>query len=851
MCRYMGNCRDYYSNDPFEHRKKYSHPPRCPKGAKCEDRYDDEHSTNFIHPMPCRYGDKCFDTSAEHLDKYTHAFDCTYKGNCTEDIKGHLAGHPKYCKEGEKCKNDSDQHNSDFRHPKTPCPNGFRCNRTKAVNHMKFYSHPFLPPCKEFQYCKSGDDPNHMRLYSHYCRHGIQCLYFNSSNNNNNSREVEKHNLRYLHPEKPFCADDRKCIKWNDGGHMEDFAHTGVRDFRVLCTYGSKCLSRKKHHFKRYSHPEKMDGLSFVQELNNEVDFRDNARFVLQSIMDYTEGKLEIPADLTDWLKKLHFSHRCRLPIFQSIIHHGVAFSRKFQDYISQQPLEAAHCVLKSSPAFRNYLNSENLDWNHQVSEYVKIALLIYQAKHIDPANKRLCIQPICAKTVERYKELLVELKIENDDNMNKRIFYTARAIFDIHAKHTGIGYSKDLVIGTNNHIFSIMGPHNDFPRYGGILLIFSRKVMFHPDCYITPHAGTGYFQNSVFDPYIIRPWTIKSVKNDKKRHNNNNSEDNGLPSEPPSGTSGLGSLIYGKKNKEVEVDSRLNLYIKNKLNPASGEGFYIGLAAELVARYKKAFPKAENFGAKEIQEWWMKEDSHSVFEGHMSGLLSLDYLEKVVIKQEDWDALPEDDKNLLNDHFRKKRTKDTKDWLILQDSTDYNVIINQSVYSDPVDEIPLTGFCVAFASRQGREFYLPMPFEIPGKGKVSFEVIGKEKMIVFSNNNINSRGKKEEELGDQKVIVVWIGKTAGWIARANYDGVEKEVEKKDLLTKSCNHLDGKRMKWIIEYDADVGVTVAHDEGDGRKFSMVWTASNLPKDIKYVSISAGASEVTFLNVCIH
>ena len=55
-----------------------------------------------------------------------------------------------------------------------------------------------------------------------------------------------------------------------------------------------------------------------------------------------------------------------------------------------------------------------------------------------------------------------------------------------------GIGFARDVELGTNKHVFSIVGPH--FGRYyGDIMIVLEQSVMCHPDFNMTPCAGTGF----------------------------------------------------------------------------------------------------------------------------------------------------------------------------------------------------------------------------------------------------------------------------------------------------------------------------------------------------------------------
>ncbi|CAF5229586.1 unnamed protein product, partial [Rotaria magnacalcarata] len=56
-----------------------------------------------------------------------------------------------------------------------------------------------------------------------------------------------------------------------------------------------------------------------------------------------------------------------------------------------------------------------------------------------------------------------------------------AEASWNLYNSPSGIGYSNDKALGTDKHVFSVLGPHLGH-YYGDIFLVFKSDVMFHPD---------------------------------------------------------------------------------------------------------------------------------------------------------------------------------------------------------------------------------------------------------------------------------------------------------------------------------------------------------------------------------
>ena len=51
------------------------------------------------------------------------------------------------------------------------------------------------------------------------------------------------------------------------------------------------------------------------------------------------------------------------------------------------------------------------------------------------------------------------------------------------HHQYKGIGYAVDKIMGTDKHVFSIVGPHTG-AYYGDIILVLRSEIMHHPGIY-------------------------------------------------------------------------------------------------------------------------------------------------------------------------------------------------------------------------------------------------------------------------------------------------------------------------------------------------------------------------------
>ena len=84
----------------------------------------------------------------------------------SQDHIGSVKHSKPACKYGKNCTDNTTAHCFKFSHPKEPCKFGVSCNKTSDAVHMKFHSHPFLPPCKNKYHCREVTLHNHKHKYA-------------------------------------------------------------------------------------------------------------------------------------------------------------------------------------------------------------------------------------------------------------------------------------------------------------------------------------------------------------------------------------------------------------------------------------------------------------------------------------------------------------------------------------------------------------------------------------------------------------------------------------------------------------------------------------------------------------
>ena len=102
--------------------------PLCQYGAKCY-QTSAQHLAKYSHPKPsCKYGDKCTDTTAAHKTRFSHAGSAPAEEEAEEidddeEVEEPISVAPSSsgkspCSFGEYCYRTEKAHRRDFEHPK-------------------------------------------------------------------------------------------------------------------------------------------------------------------------------------------------------------------------------------------------------------------------------------------------------------------------------------------------------------------------------------------------------------------------------------------------------------------------------------------------------------------------------------------------------------------------------------------------------------------------------------------------------------------------------------------------------------------------------------------------------------
>ncbi|CAM4829677.1 unnamed protein product [Rotaria magnacalcarata] len=621
-CQYGTECHDLKDS---QHNKTFSHPPVClyqESDLLCNQINDAVHMFTFMHKSKCKHGGECTSNDPQHMTDYEHPEFCKNKSDCIDMSSEHLYAyrHLPVCGNGLNClgylRRDA-EHMSSFRHCKTVCPYDNCCANFHDRGHMKNTIHSFLEPCPFAPYNCSifvsyiqvdatktipPDVENHCLRYAHVCQFGRYC-----------KTKAERHYETCIHITRKPCPQGDQCSKLADEDHLESFSHEGIRDIRLLCKRaGFECRNRyEQQHLTKYRHGRNFNHLSVApcSNLNTSVNFFHNQGRIIKAVNTYIDvanwEKVKISQHMLNWIKALQPVHRCAKHIFESILVHGHVMSRAYMNLL-KQPKFVTKAVLQHNQIRSIFLQHNIPAVKENVKELVK---LLVKAEFAKSGSTE--VSPLDAD--HDYKANNIEKKLKPPlDQHDIETIHTwavkiAQASIELMKHPMGIGFDVDEKMGTDKHIFSILGPHLGY-YYGDIVITFKQEIMFHPDANFSMQAGTSFHSARI---YKLRPWLTEP-----------NSE-----------------------------DQRIEDFHKAKLH-CSYPRYEYAAATELVA-FTGRDKKSMNMDIDAVLQQWIEVDSHFVFESHLPQLIPLDYIDKVYIPKNIFELLTNEAKQSAKETFK------------------------------------------------------------------------------------------------------------------------------------------------------------------------------------------------------
>jgi uncharacterized protein (TIGR02452 family) len=689
-CKYGAQCRELYD---AQHIKSFSHPPVCPHQASCKDTGDNVHMFSFIHRTKCPDGVKCKRTNYEqHLHQYEHPEACPQGGTCTDMSSKHLNAylHKPLCQHSLKCTDylaHKADHMQDYRHCRQKCSHERFCANFHDEQHLQDYDHPFPSPCPftpfhcqlHNQLMKTNNLQNatqqtraHFFNYAHVCPLGRQC-----------ADKSESHVQIFIHLPRQMCSDRDRCKKTNNEEHLNSFSHPNIRDIRELCDYSDyQCRDRHRiDHQHRFRHSKNHDyvGIGRYFALNKRTNFLRNQNEMTKILNNYIDShkwrkSATISSDITDWIRALQPIHRCSKVTFESIIVHNHLLSRA-QMNLLREPRFVTNAVVQHG-RFRHifkHLNDPTLEEHARelVHAIVSDEFAKNSAKYPGAIPSPLLIgvmpptsPPASTGANHQYtiqmKENILRRNLDKGqiETIKSCAIAIAQASLNLCREPMGIGYGPDKALGTDKHVFSILGPHSG--HYGDIVLIFKQEVMYHPDSNFSIQAGTSFHSGN---GYQWREWLR----------------------DPGS------------------VDERIKSFHHSKLH-CSFPGYESAAALQLMASAGKD-RETTDVDLKTIIKWWKKVDSHMVFEGHLPQLIPLDYIDHVYMPRQVFNSLSPDAQQSARAIFRHALTisdETGQDY----ESFVYNETIKR-IESNIEKDSPLQGMTITLAASSFYEHVL------------------------------------------------------------------------------------------------------------------------------------------------
>ncbi|CAF0808653.1 unnamed protein product [Adineta ricciae] len=624
LCHFGGGCKELTNT---QHCQEYSHPALCPytnNETSCKENQDAQHRILYQHRRLCSEGGECklVDDDQTHRNKYEHPVFCRDGGACENLDRDHLKSyrHVPFCKDRLECLDyilKSKEHCHDFRHCMPMCRYGKFCIRFHDEKHLQEEKHPFNQPCpftpyycpKYNEFSQAADKKSlkidvqkHCLQLSHVCEWGRLC-----------KDTSEQHSKSTIHVPRHMCPYDNRCTKTNQDDHLNTFSHTGILDIRPMCAHRRDiCRNKgKSDHMKQFRHYGNYDFSGVINYFgqNKSIDFVENQKHMMEAINSYFEhNKItrSVPEEIERFVKALQPVHRCSKVIFESILVHGHVMSSKHMEHL-KQPKFAAQAAQEHRDV-RTILDRHGAA-RSCAKEYIQAIIALeyskYSKKH--PISLPMEVPPISSsmlrssilptsdsqesnETIQKTERCLRAIIGKKEiDTIRRCAVDIATASWNLHNAPAGIQYEKDKQLGTNKHVFGILGPHCGH-YYGDIVLVFKAEVMLHPDANFTHQAATSYLSGKT---YSQRPWVRDPGSDSRKR-----------------------TMCFHR--------SKMHCSVSNYEHVA---------AAELIA-ITSEHQKKSSINCDDILHRWLSVDSHEVFEAHLPQLIPLDYIEKVYIPE-------------------------------------------------------------------------------------------------------------------------------------------------------------------------------------------------------------------------
>jgi len=386
----------------------------------------------------------------------------------------------------------------------------------------------------------------------------------------------------------------------------------------------------------------------------------------------------------------------------------------------------------------------------------------------------------------------------------------------------TGIKYDIDKLIGTNQQIFSIVGPHYGH-HYGNIGIIFRSEIMYHPDFDFTPMAGTSFMSGKAFD---YRPWIV---------------------------------------DQHDTSEQKIAIYKNSKIHPTI-QDWDIAASCEMIGQVLREHKdkKYSDVTVDDILTKWKQQESHSVFEGHLPSLVSTDFIDKVIIPEAVYNLFTEDTKKLLH-----KTLRDRKDSLILtpeHEAKNISKFLDKYALQD--DKSHYNGFRMNLSTLVEHKPLHLFQFE-PEKNEpieINFEIKGYDFFLVLQtslgSSSISSPTMSTSTTTNRKLLCIYFSQKIDGILyimdySPTYHGIVMNREEPWLFCKE-NFFEGINEHLFNSYQVNINtgtntLVINHKDNYHNKQSITFTLrSNWNfNELKSISIAKSSQSIGIRNFNIN
>ncbi|RUS26293.1 hypothetical protein BC938DRAFT_470966 [Jimgerdemannia flammicorona] len=360
------------------------------------------------------------------------------------------------------------------------CRDGSFCCQYMVIAHMDQYLHPFNTPCRDTPFACTSTNDNHTTKFSHACKYGAQCRELSDS----------KHMKNFIHIGRPLCFQGAACMDLLNEEHLDLFSHPEIADIRSPCKHRQECKDRSQLcHIADYAHPSEGPPISSLGETCQDMNFSANAQEIIKATDAYFKKKgknFQVPEEVVEWVKRLRPAHRVRPRIFKSILAHHHVMSA---DHILKlkNPKWASH-EARHHPLVKKICEENKFGEIEQkhLEDLVECAVLVAHGNAASDPQLPSWVEDLALKK-EACTQFLKSEEMKPLIDLGDRL---VKATGDLAANPGGIGYEVDKLLGTNEHVFSILGPHTE-----------SKLRSFTPSVPIHSKEAVKKFHNSKLHP--------------------------------------------------------------------------------------------------------------------------------------------------------------------------------------------------------------------------------------------------------------------------------------------------------------------------------------------------------------